>query len=275
MRLWIFADYSLPTVDHIRLYASCGFSDVILGISKNRKKFQITGSKSKWLKAAELIRNYNMKPQFMTWAVRNKSFIEQSFDTLNPMMDQVDVSSHLLNPEVTWHEESGLSVLAAVKHIKLCRGDRDVGVVGYDKLHPTVQPLTEICDYIMPMAYSFWKPSTTQHWSHSAHTFPGPQQRRAYESWWLQMPQKQFVMALACYHGKRPQRDVAPTLTDLQSMRMAMAETIAVWHEAAAPESPHPENSFQGVAYWSGKHLRGDSQVAEDRRKFIRMLREA
>lgn len=279
MRLWIFADFSVPTEAHIAQYAQCGFTDVVLGVAKSTTEFKLSSTATRWLKACELIRKYGMKPHFMVWAIRERSFIEQTFEVLLPLADQGDVSSLLFNAEGTWHRgkvggAQALSAQAAANLIRQLRSPLDLGVVGFDRLHTTVLPLAKVCNYIMPEAYSFWKPGG-DHWSHSWHTFPGPQQRRAYDAWWVKLPEKQFVMGLACYWGDRPRRGVAPALYDVQSMRLAMTETVAVWHEAAAPNSPHSLDGFQGAAYWSGKHLRGNTPVKQARRDFMQMLAAA
>ena len=149
MRLWIFADFSVPTEAHIAQYAQCGFSDVVLGVAKSTTEFKLTSTASRWLKACELIRKYGMKPHFMVWAIRERSFIEQTFETLLPLANQGDVSSLLFNAEGTWHRgkvggAQALSPQAAGSLIMRLRSSLDLGVVGFDRLPNTVIPLAAV-----------------------------------------------------------------------------------------------------------------------------------
>lgn len=253
------------------MFRDCGFSDVVLGIATNTRGFQVNYTKDKWLRACEQIRAANMTPHFMIWAVRQERFLQKAYETLTPMMYTADVASLLLDAEGTWHKGRSMTAPAAAKLVGELARDHDVltGVTGLDRLHRTVAPLAVACDYVLPQAYSCWKPGSQHHWSHSSHTFPGPQQRRAFESWGH--PSTPFVMGLAAYWGSRPRRGVAPAVSDIQSMRMAMGETIAIWHEVANPNSDYPEGWFRGAAYWSGKHLVGRA----DRQDFVKMCSEA
>lgn len=280
MRLWIFHDFQVPTEDHLMLYHELGFTDIVLGVTTNRKQFKLNYTKKKWADAAKMSWRYNLTPHFMVWAIRKQSAIEDTFDVLVPLIKDTGVESLMFDAEGTWHKgrEIGPTAAAGIVRDVADEYSLKVGVTGLDRLHSTVKPLAEVCDYILPQAYSFWKPvqlcNDGKHWSHSAHTFPGVQQRKAFESW--NLPSKDFVMGLACYWGDRPKNRLTPTITDAQSMRFSMTETIAVWYDIDARLQKDPAaGKFRGAAYWSGKHLRGKNTRINDRHEIIRLAAAA
>ena len=60
MRLWIFADFKVPTLADINLFSSCGFTDVVLGVTTDRKTFKLNYTEGRWLKACHTIRQAAM-----------------------------------------------------------------------------------------------------------------------------------------------------------------------------------------------------------------------
>jgi len=272
MRTWVFADFAVPSEDDIKMLADCGVSDVVLGVATSKGNWKLNYSREKWLEAAKLCSQHFMKHHYMFWGVPNPNHMTMALETLTSMGSVSGATSIMIDAEGTWHKGNTADRDATID--VLSEYDGYFGVTGLDRMHKTVKPLAEKVDYLLPQAYSFWKPGGAEHWSHSTHTFPAYQQRRAYESWGVPFPSKPYVMGLACYWGKRPKSGVFPGITDIQSMRFAMTETIAIWHEAANG-SEHPEGWFHGVAYWSLKHLRGDTAERQARREFLTMLQEA
>jgi hypothetical protein len=262
MRIWIFADFRLPSTKRLEMFKNIGITDVVLGISSDTKKFKLNSHPDKIWRTVEKILELGMKVHFMAWAIRNEKFIEDVKENMNWTSVTRMVNSYILNVEGTWYRGRSLSSERAAELLEV-RG-MPLGVVGFDKLHKTVRPLAETCDFVIPEAYSFWN-SKSGHWSHTWKTFPGVQQRRAFDSW--KVVNKPMVMGLACYMGKRPRSTYFPGLTDIQAMRYSIAETMSIIRENK------DLCDFRGVgAYWSGKHLDGTPKIKQDRREFITNL---
>ena len=263
----IFADWDVPSMDEIELFADCSVSGVILGVSNSSTRPTLNYTKEKWIDAARHIADCDMAVNYMAWAIPKVDAMMETMDILVGLDDEQPADALWLNAEKTWHNGSKDAVEQCTARLEeISKNDMPaLAVVGFDKPHPHVVTLSRACSVICPEAYSFWKVGE-DHWSHSFWTFPGVQQRRAFEAWKPALldggKKRELIMGLSIYDGARPPSGkYFPGCTGAQSRRWAISETVAILKEYG---------EFGGVAYWSGKHVLKN----EERQGFLRFVRE-
>lgn len=264
----LFADWFPPTGKMIETFASCNIGDVILGVSTSRQGFKLNYTEKAWVDAAKEIKNQGMGVHYMAWSVPHPVAMREILEGMNRLSNKCKAVALWHNAESTWHNGSVSGVQAAINEIVEFKSEHKgrplMAVVGLDRLHHKVALLGDVCDWVCPEAYSFWNPEEG-HWSQTPWTFPGVQQRRAYDTWIKKFPHKGLVMGMACYYEARPASGVFPGCTAAQSRRWAMSEVVAI-----RDEMKEQDQSFVGTAYWSGKFVDGSSIAEQDRRSFFR-----
>jgi hypothetical protein len=191
-------------------------------------------------------------PHLMIWAKRKEPFLDSALDWLLEMCSRApELHSVLLDCEGHWHRGT-LDKEEAANMVGNRLADIKVGVTGLTKLHPTVLPVAECADYVVPQAYSFWKPGGA-HWSHSRSTFPQTMQATAELSWSLE--NADLIMGLGCYWAGRPVQGLTPKLEPIQTMRASAIETVALGVDTAW--------------YWSLKWARAKSAHGRQVRQFF------
>jgi hypothetical protein len=267
-RLGAFADWKPPKEDEIAFAArDLNFNDLILGIWPRDRKSRTGWEPARiWTRdrvrsSCDAIRQYDMTPTIMIWLGRFEGQIQAGIDWLQRLALETGCDV-LLDLEGDWHRGRGISPDDAARMIDrglrpLRRAGLRWGVTGLATLHRTVAPVAARAVYVLPQAYSIWKPGGA-HWSHSLSTFPGTQQAAALKSW--EAAARPIVMGLSCYWGGRPRAAGVPALTQPQTMRIAHAETAALFKDR-----PEPLAAW----YWSLKWITGRSAGCKLARAFF------
>lgn len=253
--LGIFADWKPPSDADLKFAANdLALNDIVLGVwPKDGAIFRPKGWPAGRIReVAEKCQKLGIRAHLMIWAKRRQAFLDSSLDWLREQCrDASELYSVLLDCEGSWHR-SGMPAKSAAAMV----GDRLDGVIwgvtGLTALHTTVAPIARLASYVVPQAYSFWKPGEN-HWSHSRSTYPQVMQATAHKSW-STVP-GELIMGLGCYWQERPAFDKQPKLSELQTMRACAIESTALEVERAW--------------YWSLKWARGRNASGRAARQFF------
>jgi len=258
-RLWIFADWKLPDRCDLEMVEEMGFTDVVLGMGVNDNGcFKTKYGKQRVVNSAEQVKALGPRVHVMSWIRRQKTFIRECGEWMVDICEATDAASGMLDAEGDWHRNSGVSAAegAALVQEVFDGLSCSLGVTGLSKLHSTVRPLLDVCDYGLGQAYSIWKPGSKEHWSHSKATEPGAQQAASWASWGV--ADKPLVMGLSNYWANRPARFGMPAMGVRESLEKALegARLVGADH----------------VAYWSVKWLHGTSESRQIAREVIKAI---
>ena len=255
----IFCDWRLPSQKDIDFIRFAGFNDVVLGIGNKFSSgvWVPTYPKGRIIDVAKRLIDNGSRVHLMPWAIRSEHWLKHAVPWFAKTAEEAGCLSVLFDAEKDWHNGT-ISAAKAAKFITDCMSDLpDIGfgVTGLSNLHSSVFPLAVMADYVVPQAYSIWRPAVKNHWSHSKSTFPGVQQSTAYKSWCSTGRTEGFVMGLANYWGTRPVQVGCPALTQTQTLMIACAETerlgcLSAW-------------------FWSLKWLLKKSKTADDMRRLF------
>lgn len=258
--LGVFADWRLPTDEQLRFVgdtmreAHSGWSRIILGIWP---KNTVPGWKPRYRpetvrERLRACKGAGLDPVVMAWARRDERAITEMCEWLK------EATYHgtplLLDAEGKWHKGTGIGEGAAADMVSELLTDEVWGVTGLGWMHSSVNQLWAHAQFIVPQCYSFWRPSSRTHWSHTRSTFPGHQQREGYNSW-FGWEKNDCIMGLGCYWGARPARGLTPALTATQTMRIATIETAAL--------------GVKSIWWWSLKWLMKKGKRGEEVRRFF------
>jgi len=259
-RLWIFADFKLPSDKDLDLIKQLKFTDVVLGVvTEQHSVFTPKYSDARVIAAADKLRTLGVRVHIMAWLRRDRKFIRKCAQWMKAITAATQAASGLLDAEKHWHLGAGIS---ATKAAALVAREFDgmpcsLGVTGLSDLHRTVRPLLDVCDYGLCQAYSIWKPGRTEHWSHSRGTTPKQQQIKSWSSWGAGT-NKPLVMGLSNYWTRRPSQPETPAMDAHTSMEAALRGATLV----GATE----------IAYWSLKWLHGASPARQTVRAFTQSI---
>ena len=249
-RKWIFADWKLPNDNDLALIEEMGFTDVVLGMGVVKDSaFQPQYAASRIVAGAEALKKRGVRVHVMSWVSRQRTFIKAMCRWLIEICEQTEAASALLDAEGYWHKGKGITPEDAAALVKSSLEGLScaLGVTGLSRLHKTVRPLLDVCDYGLGQAYSIWKPNESEHWSHDLSTEPGKQQLSSWASWGA--ADKPLVMGLSNYWAARPARFGLPKMSAEASLKKALEGAIQV----GATE----------VAYWSLKWLGANTAAGE------------
>jgi hypothetical protein len=258
--LGVFADWKPPTDREIQFVRQdLNFTDLILGIWPRDRKDR-TGweppriwTPERVCDRAAAVAAAGLTPTIMIWLGRYPEQIRAGVNWLAELGAETRAQV-LLDLEGDWHRGKGIApdkAAALVARLMKAAGVR-WGVTGLAGLHSSLAPIARRADFVVPQAYSIWKPGGA-HWSHSRSTFPGTQQAASVRSW--SAVKKPIVMGLSCYWGARPKAAGVPALTQPQTMRIAAAETVAL--------------GIREAWFWSLKWITGKSQSCKLARAFF------
>lgn len=265
LRLGVFADWAPPSREHIETAASLGFKDMVFGVvSTSGTRFEPSKrwSVEKAQEVAEQCQAWGILPHVMFWAARHPQFLDGALDwCVKLMLDKPYFGSVLLDCEGSWHRTKarGFTPELAAEQVSKALLGLNWGVTGLPALHKTVRPLAREAHYVVPQCYSFWKPTTKKHWSHTHRTYPQFMQREGEASWSVlckEQPGPEMVMGLACYWARRPAYvPLQPALTAAQTMRACAVESHAL----------HVRTAW----YWSLKWIVAPGGNAVEVRRFF------
>jgi hypothetical protein len=258
----IFCDWKLPSKFDIDFIRFVGFNDAVLGVG-NKNWNPKTGvwaptySRDAIVKVASALVDCGVRVHLMPWAIRSKYWLDVAVPWFAETAEAAGCLSVLFDVEKDWHTGS----ISASKAAKFIADFMDgipgvaLGVTGLSYLHSSVFLLAAIADYVVPQAYSIWRPVVKNHWSHSSSTFPAVQQAAAYKSWSSIGRTDGIVMGLANYWGARPAQTGCPALKQAQTLMIACAETerlgcLSAW-------------------FWSLKWLLRRTRIADEMRRLF------
>lgn len=251
--LGVFADWKLPTDEEIRFVAEkARFQTIIIGVKKAEgggwKPKLETGSIVERVRACQ---QAGLETFVMPWLVRNVHAVESVCEWLLDNFSIVDPS--IFDAEEGAYTGS-MAPEAMAEMIADMLDGRMWGVTSIGKFPPTLAALIRLARILCPMGYSFWKPGSAAHWSHSRSTFPGPQQDEAFDEWNEVNDSARFAMGLGCYWDDRPAQGLTPALTH-HTMRFAAIETAAL--------------GIVEAWYWSLKWMLREGEQGEEVRTFF------
>jgi hypothetical protein len=268
LRLGMFADWKPPTDEELRRARhELGCDDIILGVWPKATDGSPWEPPRLWpvdrvLDRVHAAKSVGLRPVVMAWAVRSRAAIDSMCEYLKAVAVQ-GVCDVLLDCEGHWHRgrSTGGRILPADagKRVQTRLRGLQWGVTGLARVHTTLADIGRRAAFVCPQAYSIWKPGGA-HWSHSASTFPATMQAGSFASWAAVNPQ--VVMGLSCYWAGRPKSSAHPTLHAWQTMRMAAAETIALY-------DAHRPNITPTAWYWSLKWALANNKHGRFARRFF------
>lgn len=231
-RLGVFADWKLPTDDELRFVAEdIEFNDIILGFAPSKRSKRAGGWEPKYpqQRIEERIvacRQAGLEPVVMPWAVRRRSSLDAMCDWLLATTDATVAS--LLDAEEDYYR-GPMNANDAAQLVAHRLDARTWGATTITKPPSSVAALLRLCKFAVAQCYSFWKPSSERHWSHSRSTFPGPEQDKGAVEYRKLLPDDaDLIMGLGCYWAKRPASGTQPALGAKHIMRFSAIETLAL-----------------------------------------------
>jgi hypothetical protein len=230
------------------------FSDVVLGLALNDEpKFAPSYGLKRTTSVINKLYNIGVNVHLMAWMHRDAVFVHDCITYLSKLALDTGADSILLDCEKDWHngsvDPSTVIMHGILQNHFFRAGDFDLGVTGLSFLHPTVKHLAEVCDYVIPQAYSIWKPGKENHWSHSDHTEPYYQQRKSYDDW--SACEKPIILGLSNYWASRPKRMFTTSSKHNFLPKMSTEESLKQSISGAF------ECNVDGIAYWSLKWFSG------------------
>lgn len=257
--VWIFADFNSIDEDELKLLQDIKATDVVLGIAGvESKSFELAFSADTIRANCAQLKAVGINPHLMIWLRRSKQFINDSAEVIVPLVTECEPASLMFDVEGHWHK-GRYNVQDASELVKQVYRDElpncPIGVTGLSRMHDTVEILSDTiaADYVIPQAYSVWKPTKDKHWSHSSSTEPGDMQMASYTSW-MDGKSWRMIMGLGVYWLRRPSRDGKEAMVDGDNLNICIDATRQL--------------GVDSVAYWSLKHIKNPL-----RKNFITSLR--
>lgn len=246
LRVWVFS--ALPTKGRdafIRSIQDLQVTDVALMInSENDRAFEISKAKSRRIEEVCWdLEEIAVSSHLVTWLRPTEAYMTRAAAALRPLCLSTGARSLLFDVEGPWvrnvaGESAARSVLA--RFWRFQDWPCYLGASGITGLDPQVRPVAELCDYVLPQAYSVAKKSSLYR--------PGTTQRLAHKSW--RDLGKQITMGLAGWKLNR---------------YGGISETASMQRSITATEDLRDPTVFE-VAYWSLHWLLG----SKIRRSFVR-----
>lgn len=271
----IFCDWKLPTQADWALIDAIAFSTIIIGVKERSFTDSVFNPKVRgapWdpaLSDKRIIDSTKGHSStnttiLMVWAVRRKAWLRRTIDRAVKLAVDMGAQGVLLDCEKEWIRSTDIGGFGAACIVRElfdnakdkynCSGMLLI-MASYSDIPESCIELAAVSDICVPMAYSFWRPTSGAHWSHTNTTFPGMMQARAFASYSQYVDPMKIVMGLGNYNGGRLGKQSSVPVSHMQSMRWSAVETIALGCDAAW--------------WWSLKHLRSRTQRAEDTRRFF------
>lgn len=253
--VWLFTDFKVPIPSKIKIIKNLNVSDVVLGVGKPPYG-QITFSNNSIITCSNALAEAGINVHLMSWVSRRtEEHIEYAYNLLKSFTNIIDCKSIMLDLEKDWIVGQ-YSLDRAIDMTKdlVDKIQCQFGVTSYSLLPSSVIPILDICDYVIPQAYSVWKPSNTKHWTHSDLTIPGDMQEISCSVWSKHINKEKIVMGLGCYWLLRPN-----VISEYENLKICIDKV--------------KELEIDKVAYWSLKHLVKNTGYNQVRRRFISTLK--
>lgn len=124
------------------------------------------------------------------WLIPSRSYIEAAAKVLVPLCKQIDAASLVWDAETPWVKGTGMTHQDAAELVaqEFAELPCAMGMTGFPAVPKTAtRPLTDVCSFGMPQAYSFWD---------AQHNRPGTNSvplETGQKEWWATW-QKNFVV---------------------------------------------------------------------------------
>lgn len=227
MRFSVFADFSVPnSKTNLTKWAKAihemGFTDVVIGLNSDvltkkaakRKKigrydFHLHQSPEKIIAASKVLTALGIKVSLMSWYHGDLKFVDAMMTTCLPLLKACGAWRFILDGEYVLLHHSTPEKRQQAADLFEDRLSNEfpqlvTGITSYAGHPSAVSEIGKVVDQFIPQAYSVYKPTSKDHWTHSSITSPGKMQRLAVDSWEEAYNYSEICLALPAYWLKRP-----------------------------------------------------------------------
>jgi hypothetical protein len=277
-RVWAFA--TLPSDRDRSLFLSrieyLRLTDVVLFVNAlEETAFTLPVSRERRLQEVSLeLHSRGVSPHLISWLRPTERYMTDAATRLRPLCMTTGARSLLFDAEEPWTHHPSLKGRGARAAEALLQRFWKfdfwpclLGMSGITFVPAEVKPLTQLCDYVLPQAYSVAKEGTVYR--------PGVTQRKAYELW--SGFGKPMVMGLAAYKPNRyggfsPAGSMQKAITATEDL--AISE-VAYWSLRWIVESKERTAFIRQAATKARRHLSQKMALAASDLEMARTRRPA
>lgn len=244
-RVWVFSmgiPTSRGTSQFIRRISDLQVTDVALMLNQYKhREFELTWSKARIVDTATSLRDIGVAPHLVTWLRPTESYMRDAAASLRDLCIKTSVRSLIFDAEEPWTLHPNIKGRGQA-------GARDIlsrywsfftgwpcllGVSGVPYIPETVKPLAEVCDFVLPQAYSTHIPERRGRSCLDNRVYrPVITQRTAHKRW--RDFGKPIVMGLAAFSlclfgGLSRQGAMQKAITATEDLRDPMVGEVAYW----------------------------------------------